>query len=84
MKIGGLLSVALARGLLRVGVTHRFALWSPDFPRSSLEINLELQRGDPGDSFQSLIPHTYNYEIALDYCCFIGFLNSLRFFGARC
>ena len=31
--IGGLLSVALARGLLRVGVTHRFALWSPDFPR---------------------------------------------------
>ena len=33
IAIGGLLSVALARGLLRVGITHRFALWSPDFPR---------------------------------------------------
>jgi hypothetical protein len=40
----------LSRGLLRVAVSHHFALWSPDFPRSSLEINLELQRGDPGDS----------------------------------
>lgn len=30
---GGLLSVALSRGLLRVGVTHRPALWSPDVPR---------------------------------------------------
>ena len=30
---GGLLSVALARGLPRVGVTHRCALWSPDVPR---------------------------------------------------
>jgi len=28
---GGLLSVALSRGLLRVGVTHRPALWSPEF-----------------------------------------------------
>ena len=33
-----------------MGVTHHLALRSPDFPRSSLEINLELQRGDPGDS----------------------------------
>ena len=33
-----------------MAVSHHFALWSPDFPRSSLEINLELQRGDPGDS----------------------------------
>ena len=32
---GGLLSVALSRGLLRVGVTHRPALWSPDVPRRS-------------------------------------------------
>ena len=30
---GGLLSVALALGLPRVGVTHRPALWSPDVPR---------------------------------------------------
>ena len=30
---GGLLSVALACGLLRVGVTHHPALWCPDFPR---------------------------------------------------
>ena len=30
---GGLLSVALSRGLPRVGVTHHLALWSPDFPR---------------------------------------------------
>src|SRR5690606_3335170 len=32
-EAGGLLSVALARGLPRVGVTHRPALWSPDVPR---------------------------------------------------
>ena len=31
--VGGLFSVALSRGLLRVGVTHRPALWSPDVPR---------------------------------------------------
>ena len=31
--IGGLLSVALSRGFPRVGVTHRHALWCPDFPR---------------------------------------------------
>ena len=30
---GGLLSVALSRGLPRVGVTHHHALWSPDVPR---------------------------------------------------
>ena len=30
---GGLLSVALSRGLPRVGVTHHPALWSPDVPR---------------------------------------------------
>ena len=30
---GGLFSVALSRGLPRVGVTHRPALWSPDVPR---------------------------------------------------
>ena len=30
---GGLFSVALSRGLPRVGVTHHPALWSPDFPR---------------------------------------------------
>jgi hypothetical protein len=32
---GGFLSVALSRGLPRVGVTHRPALWSPDVPRHS-------------------------------------------------
>jgi hypothetical protein len=32
-RLGGLLSVALSRGSLRVGVAHRPALWSPDFPR---------------------------------------------------
>ena len=32
--IGGLLSAALSRGFPRVGVTHRPALWCPDFPRS--------------------------------------------------
>src|SRR6478735_508337 len=30
---GGLFSVALSRGLPRVGVTHHLALWSPDLPR---------------------------------------------------
>ena len=30
---GGLFSVALSRGLPRVGVAHHLALWSPDFPR---------------------------------------------------
>ena len=30
---GGLLSVALSCGSLRVGVTHHLALGSPDFPR---------------------------------------------------
>lgn len=34
---GGLLSVALSRGLPRVGVTHRPALWSPDVPRRTIE-----------------------------------------------
>src|SRR4051794_6003375 len=33
---GGLFSVALSRGSPRVGVAHRPALWSPDFPRRSL------------------------------------------------
>src|SRR3954471_22769665 len=33
---GGLLSVALSRGSPRVGVAHRPALWSPDFPRPRL------------------------------------------------
>src|SRR3712207_9007553 len=40
---GGLLSVALSRGSLRVGVTHRPALWSPDVPRRSEEHTSELQ-----------------------------------------
>src|SRR5690625_7653260 len=35
---GGLLSVALACGLLRVGVTHHHALWCPDFPRRHVAI----------------------------------------------
>lgn len=32
-SVGGLLSVALSRGLLRVAVSNHRALWSPDFPR---------------------------------------------------
>src|SRR5690606_34305123 len=31
--IGRVISVALSRGFPRVGVTHRPALWCPDFPR---------------------------------------------------
>jgi len=33
LRPGGLFSVALSRGSLRVGVTHHLALRSPDFPR---------------------------------------------------
>lgn len=33
---GGLLSVALSRGSLRVAVNNHHALWSPDFPRPML------------------------------------------------
>jgi hypothetical protein len=36
VSLGGLFSVALSRGLPRVGVTHHLALWSPDFPRQLL------------------------------------------------
>jgi len=43
---GGLLSVALSRGLLRVGVAHRPALWSPDVPRCGVP-----QRDRPADPF---------------------------------
>lgn len=35
---GGLLSVALSRGLPRVGVTHHSPLWSPDVPRRDTEV----------------------------------------------
>ena len=41
---GGLFSVALSRGLPRVGVTHHLALWSPDLPRRPSE---EVRRGRP-------------------------------------
>ncbi len=37
MAIGGLLSVALSVGSRRPGVTWHLALWSPDFPRRSVE-----------------------------------------------
>src|SRR5690606_19352239 len=43
---GGLLSVALSRGSLRVGVTHRPALWSPDVPRRA-----HARRDRPADPF---------------------------------
>ncbi len=36
VTLGGLFSVALSRGLPRVGITHHLALWSPDFPRQLL------------------------------------------------
>jgi len=32
-EVGGLISVALSRGSLRVGVTHHCTLRSPDFPQ---------------------------------------------------
>ena len=49
---GGLLSVALSRGSLRVGVTHRPALWSPDVPRCGLP-----PRDRPADPFApSILP----------------------------
>ncbi len=44
VRLGGLFSVALSRGSLRVGVAHRPALWSPDFPRPL------WGRGHPADS----------------------------------
>ena len=42
---GGLLSVALSRGLLRVGVTHHFALGSPDFPRHFRNAVIQVTQG---------------------------------------
>ncbi len=44
---GGLLSVALSRGLPRVGVTHRPALWSPDVPRRTAETVRRDRLADP-------------------------------------
>ena len=44
---GGLLSVALSRGLPRVGVTHRPALWSPDVPRRTIETVRRDRLADP-------------------------------------
>lgn len=44
-RVGGLFSVALSRGSLRVGVTHHLVLWSPDFPRHRFWC-----RGRPTDS----------------------------------
>ena len=46
---GGLLSVALSRGLPRVGVTDHPALWSPDLPRHPV-CSDTVQRGRPADS----------------------------------
>lgn len=48
---GGLFSVALSRGLLRVGVTHRSALRSPDVPRRSSERRDRL--ANPPQYFQN-------------------------------
>ena len=44
---GGLLSVALSRGLPRVGVTHRPALRSPDVPRRTAETVRRDRLADP-------------------------------------
>jgi len=44
---GGLLSVALSRGLPRVGVTHRPALRSPDVPRRSALADRRDRLADP-------------------------------------
>ncbi len=41
---GGLFSVALSRGSLRVAVSHHLALWSPDVPRQ------HTPRANPGTS----------------------------------
>ena len=43
--IGGLLSVALAVGSRRPGVTWHSALWSPDFPRLGASALVWLTRG---------------------------------------
>ncbi len=43
---GGLFSVALSRGLPRVGVTHRPALWSPDVPRHRPDARGTVRRRD--------------------------------------
>jgi len=39
-------SVALSRGFPRVGVTHRLALWCPDFPRGIPPAIALTRRGD--------------------------------------
>ena len=44
---GGLFSVALSRGLPRVGVTHRPALWSPDVPRRTIGTVRRDRLADP-------------------------------------
>src|SRR5262245_16253935 len=60
--IGGLLSAALSRGFPRVGVTHRRALWCPDFPRRLLSSSPRLpdSRGSrvacEGGSAEPLLP----------------------------
>jgi len=50
---GGLLSVALSRGSLRVAVSNHRALWSPDFPRPAPSPYLggSQRRGRPAGSF---------------------------------
>jgi hypothetical protein len=44
---GGLFSVALSRGLPRVGVTHHLALWSPDLPRRRVQNTSTRSPGQP-------------------------------------
>ncbi len=51
---GGLFSVALSRGSLRVGVTHRPALRSPDVPRGGHPAT--RPSGRPIRGFQSSVP----------------------------
>ncbi len=54
---GGLLSVALSRGSLRMGVTHHPVLWSPDFPR-------HLADAAAARSTRSLPEYAYNLDIS--------------------
>ena len=54
VPLGGRFSVALSRGVPRVGVTHHLALWSPDFPRQLLAAITQ-----PTRSTGKVIPGTF-------------------------
>ncbi len=59
LSIWRFFSVALSRGLPRVGVTHHFALRSPDFPRCSHNAVTQttLRPKDTGSPSPYVIPY---------------------------